>query len=584
MVEQSEHAYKELRAKAIEILQNKDELQTEYGPQDFNKVIQELRIYQTELEVQNEELQRNQIITQRSLDQFYALFQKSPVGFIILDEQMKIYEINKTLIDYLGFERESLVNKYFNKWVIEEDQSQFIMAYKAIFNEPLDKTMEVGLQNNHSHPLYVKLFGRKISDFILEEQTKDIKSPLNKPINLLFLSVVDITREREKEEQLKLQEEEKQKLQSQVFQAAKMASIGELAAGVAHEINNPLQIAYNYLGNLKRVHDSPLTSFKEYESILDALDRISNIVEGLRLFSHTDGKSNTSFDLRVAVQNTLNLILPIFIKQNIQVFFKKPEEELFIKGHPSKLQQVIMNLLTNARDALLTKNGGKIELEVKNEHESAVIKVTDDGPGIPADLCERIFDSFFSTKAVGEGVGLGLSISQSIIKGMDGQISISSSPYNATCFTITLPLDKSPFTSESGELSSTSDLDSKFEMLAATNLSILVLDDEELICDYMMEFFTTHKFKTVAAINPQQAMEQVKNNKFDLIVCDLKMPGMSGVDFIKKVKQETSYPFKTIFITGDDSDLPSTKELSFHVLHKPFSDQKLKGVCLKVFS
>jgi two-component system NtrC family sensor kinase len=255
--------------------------------------------------------------------------------------------------------------------------------------------------------------------------------------------------------------------QTSLVQSAKMASLGQLVAGVAHELNNPISFIYSnmshlkdYMEKLKRVVAAAEKSSDELNKVKKEVDfnyivedlpkliascedgaiRTRDIVVGLRNFSRLDEAQLKKVDIHDGLKNTLKL-LNSELKNRVTVHedYGKLSE---IRCYPSQLNQVFMNIITNAAHAV--GNKGNIWITTTQRNGKAFIGIKDDGPGIDKKLFDKIFDPFFTTKPVGQGTGLGLSISYGIIKKHDGDISVESEPGKGTQFTIQIPVDGPP--------------------------------------------------------------------------------------------------------------------------------------------
>ncbi|MFG1485273.1 ATP-binding protein [Halobacteriovorax sp. RZ-1] len=229
-----------------------------------------------------------------------------------------------------------------------------------------------------------------------------------------------------------------------ITHSSKLAAIGELAAGVGHEINGPLTIIKGYLSRLKK-EDYEASEHEDY--ILKSLDKIEssatqieNIVKGLRNFARKDGQALIIFDLSKVLNDCILMIEEIYEHYGISVSFENPVGELQVKGSPGKIQQVVMNLLTNAKDALEDCEVKEIKVTLTTSDDKAIIQVADSGPGISDENKIKIFEPYFTTKEYGKGSGLGLSLSKKIIKEHGGTITIESEIDNGTTFRIEIPL------------------------------------------------------------------------------------------------------------------------------------------------
>jgi signal transduction histidine kinase len=267
-----------------------------------------------------------------------------------------------------------------------------------------------------------------------------------------------------------------QRLQAQIVQNAKMASLGQLAAGVAHELNNPVGFVYgnihelgDAIKSLKRLlafydlalrgHsvDEDARLIKEqirYEETLDDLDsmiadcaegaeRIRDIVQNLRTFSRLDEAEYKKTDVHEGLDSTVRLLSRYFSKDNI-ILTREYDELPLIDAFSGQLNQVWMNLLANAAQAV-HPDGGEVRIATREKNECVEVAISDTGQGIKAEHIEKIFDPFFTTKAEGEGTGLGLSISFSIIQRHGGQIDVRTKPGEGTTFTVRLPIHSQGF-------------------------------------------------------------------------------------------------------------------------------------------
>lgn len=240
-------------------------------------------------------------------------------------------------------------------------------------------------------------------------------------------------------------EEEYNYQKAMALHQAKLASIGELAAGVGHEINNPLAIMKGYIGAMERKSLKGELSFEEIKGYINKLDiaadRITNIVKGLRNFSRADGDEE-HFDPIAAINESYNMVKEIYKNEGIFISTKLDYEEnqINLSGNRGKFQQILMNLLTNAKDALSESKTKEIKIFAKSENQKIIIGVSDSGHGIPNHIREKIFDPFFTTKDVNKGTGIGLSLVHKFIKEMNGSITIESEPENGTTFIIKLPI------------------------------------------------------------------------------------------------------------------------------------------------
>ncbi|MFG1492017.1 ATP-binding protein [Halobacteriovorax sp. ZH4_bin.1] len=229
-----------------------------------------------------------------------------------------------------------------------------------------------------------------------------------------------------------------------IHHSSKLATIGDLVAGVGHEINGPLTVIKGYLIRLKRELYKGSKN-EEYinnslQKIEDSSIQIENIVEGLRTFARKDEQGIVEFNLNEVTKNSVSMLDQIYENYGIDVSFENSVGELLVKGCPGKIQQVIFNLLSNAKDALEDCELKEIKVKLSSNRDTAFLRVSDTGPGISDAIKKKIFDPYFTTKKYGKGSGLGLSLSFDFIKEHGGNISIDTVVGQGTSFIIELPL------------------------------------------------------------------------------------------------------------------------------------------------
>jgi len=378
-------------------------------------------------------------------------------------------------------------------------------------------------------------------------------------------------------------EMDKAEVQAQLFHSAKLASIGTLAAGVAHEINNPLAIIK---GNISLVEER-LSAFPGTEQMRDfiqrsdkALERIKNIVAGLRTFARADSEVIEPTDINKVVRDTLAICETIYKKENLAITFSPGATQL-CKGNLGKLQQVLMNLITNARDACLErKKSGTIGIETFERGGNLFLQVTDNGPGIPEELLDRIFEPFFTTKAPGKGTGLGLRISQSIIQTLGGTMTVHSSTGEGTTFLVSLPI-----TTDTAKAARESSTEAKKTTLQGR---LLIVDDEDDIREILSDAAASLGLTTQTACDGLKALEVLKTETFDFLITDLQMPAMGGEALLKEIlKLPHLKQMARLVITGgiladtQDDRSQALNALAHATIQKPFDRKTLAESLIK---
>jgi C4-dicarboxylate-specific signal transduction histidine kinase len=256
---------------------------------------------------------------------------------------------------------------------------------------------------------------------------------------------------RETTAEMRRREQELRDKQEQLVQAGKLATLGELTTGVAHELNNPLNNIGLFVGNAIDLIDMGITDkgkiVRELRQAMQEIGKATEIISHLRTFGRAAPASREPVSLRQVIEQALSLMHEQLRLRGIEVTVEVAPGEPLVIGNAIQLEQVFINLLTNARDAVASSPRKRIHISVSARTSAVEVAFADTGPGIPAGLEQRIFDPFFTTKEVGKGMGLGLSITYGIIREHDGAISVVSRPGEGATFLIHLPLG-SPGTKE----------------------------------------------------------------------------------------------------------------------------------------
>jgi PAS domain S-box-containing protein len=353
---------------------------------------------------------------------------------------------------------------------------------------------------------------------------------------------------------------ERHQMQARLMLAERMASVGTLAAGVAHEINNPLAYLTANLAfareELSRLLANGADELepKVAGSVADArsalaeaqqgAERVRTIVRDLKTFSRVDSEDNTDVDVRQVLESTLNLATTE-IRHRARLS-KQFDEVPRVRANESRLGQVFLNLLVNAAQAIPGGTPERHEIRVATRVGSGgrvVVEVADTGMGIASEHLSRLFDPFFTTKEPGVGTGLGLSICHSLVASLGGEIHVESEPGKGSIFRVLLPASKPaeaapeappplpPSTEKRGRL--------------------LVVDDEPLVCTALGRTLRPHHDVTLST-RAQEALERIEaGERFDVVFCDLMMPGMSGMEFYSTLQER--YPEQArcvVFLTG----------------------------------
>jgi PAS domain S-box-containing protein len=371
---------------------------------------------------------------------------------------------------------------------------------------------------------------------------------------------------------------EQRRVQSQLLQAEKMSAIGQLVGGMAHEINNPLaSILVNMELLLSEARDP--SQLETLTAIKTETDRAAQIVRNLLTYVRGQGSARTVLDLRDAVRGAVALRRNQLLSSQISVEVHLPAEPVLVSGNKVNLQQVLMNLLMNAEQAIRSHRGrGSLWVRLVINEGLGVITVDDDGPGIPPEMLSRIFDPFYTTKPEGEGTGLGLSVSAGIVADHSGRISAAERPGGGARFTVELPLHSGGQRLAPEEPVRAILAPSE----AAQRGRILLLDDEPDIRRSVSRFLIKTGWQVDLADSGEEGLRLLGQGEYAVVLCDLRMPGMSGHEFYRRLQAQGSAAVqRLVFMTGDVLSPEASRflqEAARPVLSKPFTLNDLTEV------
>ncbi len=358
-------------------------------------------------------------------------------------------------------------------------------------------------------------------------------------------------------------EEEKEKLQSQLLQAQKMEAVGQLAGGIAHDFNNILtaMIGYGHMLKMKMHEDDPLRRYADH--ILSLSDRAANLTQSLLTFSRKQIMNPRTVDLNGIIKKVENLLARV-IGEDIELRTNLVAEDVTVTADPLQMEQVFMNLATNARDAM--PEGGRLEIETEIiEVEEAFVRthgygktgmyalvsVSDTGTGIDERTREKIFEPFFTTKEVGKGTGLGLSMVYGIVKQHNGYINVYSEQGKGTTFKIYLPLIKAKVQQAAPEL---------IYPLSTGTETVLLAEDEAEVRAFTKKLLEEFGYKVIEAPDGEAAVNEFKIHKdtIQLLILDVIMPRKNGKEAYEEIKQIRP-DIKAIFTSGYTADFVHQK-------------------------
>ena len=594
-----------LRRRAEERLSEKEALAGPHpGNEDTLKLVHELSVHQIELEMQNEELMKARSELELNLEKYSDLYHYAPVGYFTLAEDGMILEINFTGANLLGKERSFLINRKFCMFLSEESKKTFWEFLKKVFVSSIKETSEVVFFDKHGKPKYLHIEGINVNygenidrRCLMIAQDITERKHLEEELSMHREGLEDLVRQRTAEledrnkklaEEVsgrKMAEEEKRTAESQLAQTQRIEALDRFAGGIAHDLNN---ILYPIIINIEELLDGEPRGSVRHEILdqtLKAAHRQKDLVKKILSFSRRSEIIHRPIQIKPLIEETLKFLkssLPstISIEQNISV------KADVIMGDPVQIEQVIMNLCQNAVDAYESQKG-TIEIGLTNTYmdsasahhgmqagEYLKLTVKDNGQGMKLEVMSRIFEPFFTSKAVGKGTGMGLSVVHGIVKSHGGSIAVESGEGKGSLFTVYLPFSLAECQSQTSPDDRASHVQGKER--------VLLVDDEDIILSSLQRALNLSGYQVTALKNGLEAFRlfDEKPDEFDLVITDLTMPGMTGLELAGKLKEKRS-DIPIILCTGYNDVISQQEAKSLGIkelLLKPASSRDVKEV------
>lgn len=404
--------------------------------------------------------------------------------------------------------------------------------------------------------------------------------------NNILICFNDISIEKKLYNKYRTQLNELKKSHSQILQADKLATIGELSAGISHEISNPLTIAAGNIEILEELLRKNKPENREMiqtciQDIVESHGRINSIILNMKSFLHnkTEEDEKEYCDLETVILDSIKFVTPSYNDNKVMLQTTFDEKDLVALVNKLKIEQVLINLLSNALDALVDSGieNPEVKVEVKKDRTSNLleIRVSDNGPGIPVENHSEIFNAFFTTKDVGEGTGLGLAIASKIIEAHQGSLTALDSDEGAN-FLIQLPCIEVLSYTQNEMFQRARDVQDE------ETLKVMVLDNEVQVLNVLNKICADEGIVFMGSVNGFDALKILEDISVDLIITDYLMPQMNGSEFAKKVREsDITSPILYLSSASNQEFFKRDKDqlgISGMIL-KPFSKEEvIKGI------
>lgn len=364
---------------------------------------------------------------------------------------------------------------------------------------------------------------------------------------------------------------EHRRIEELLVQADKMSSLGVFVAGLAHELNNPLAAIVGEAELLRRNGGEIDTEAnRRVNEIHRQADRCASIVQGLLRLARKERCGRLPLSLSELVTETVDLLDRSLAHDNIRLCLRQRQGRDRVLGDPTQLQQVLLNLIANARDSIHGQGqGGSITISVSEQDEQVVVRVEDDGRGLPEGGSDQLFQAFFTTKQEGQGTGLGLSISHGIIAEHDGALVARGRDPRGACFEVRLPLLLERGIEVAGPAGEPT----------RTRGQVLVVEDEPGIARFLRACLESEGYGVVFADDGRRALEiLLESESIERVFCDVGLPGLDGIGLYSRLtERRPGYRGRFVFVTGDSlgsRNLPL--EEGNRVLAKPFRTEQIR--------
>jgi two-component system NtrC family sensor kinase len=451
----------------------------------------------------------------RSEARYRHLVESASDAIVTLDANGRFTTVNHAAENISGYKREELVGQWFAPMLPDDDLPKALGHFQQALSG------ETGL--------FETMFYRKDGE-------------------VRAISVTYSTPQKDEEVLCLIRDVTDQKmLQEQLIQSEKMSAIGQLVSGVAHELNNPLAGISAFAQLLLAEKRFPPDQRTAAETIYSEARRASRIVQNLLTFARQHKAEKVQTSINQVLDDTLELRGYELRVRGIDVRREYDESLPDTMADAHQLQQVFLNLITNAEQAMEQRVGQhhRLTVRTRRNNDAIRIEVEDTGGGIPPNLIERIFNPFFTTKPTGSGTGLGLSISLGIVREHEGKIWAENPPQSGARFIVEIPVSAPRLSGEQAALAPVA-------TIGNDNLRVLVVDDEASVRVSLQRYLSGKGHDVETTASGEDALNRLRASKYDAVIVDMRMPDLSGEQLFERLRShDPSHAERVIFTTGD---------------------------------
>jgi PAS domain S-box-containing protein len=486
---------------------------------------------------------------ERKLHQEQELVRRLVANFpdliAVFDCDGRFTYLSQSAKDVLGGAPEQYIGETLSGRARPEDRQKLARMFRSVISG-LESSVQLEIQVRHADSSWKIL--RASAGPLFDENGK---------ITGVVASARDVT--------------ESKLIERQLLQKEKFAAMGQMMAGAAHELNNPLTAILGVSELLYERAADDLTR-RQLDLVVQQARRAAGIVQNLMAFARPPTQSRTPVRLEEIVQHALQLEQPALSQKNIAVTFEAEGNLPLIIADPKLLTQAFLNILGNAEQSISSGGApGTLRVSLASAGDRVTATIVDNGPGISPESIAKIFDPFFSTKRPGGGTGLGLTIALAVVKEHNGTIDVESARDGGTSFQVILPASVEEGSAEKPPSSSARTRSAPSDVLSS--YTALVVDDEEGIREIVQDGLSAHGMKVESAATAEDALALLAKNSYDVVLCDFNLPTQSGEQLFEQLQKQQAAPPHFIFMTGEFVDSARAARINqkgVAILQKPF--------------